>query len=67
MLTLLMSALILVAPVLLACVVLVYAWRRGFWGRLCLLVCFTGFAVQAHSLMYPAQDLTHKYAQILSR
>jgi hypothetical protein len=65
MITLVMSALILILPVIAVFVVSVYFWRSGVLGRVCLLLVFSLGAVEAHSVIYPKKLLKEKYAQLI--
>lgn len=61
MVTLCMSALILLLPIALS----VYLWYSGIIARCCLLlICITG-AVEANSVINPDMGIKEKYEQLL--
>ena len=65
MLSLVMSCLILLVPLLGALWLLIVAWRAGWWTRACLFLAVALLAVKAHSLAYPSHDLGETYASVI--
>lgn len=65
MLSLVMSGVILLLPLMGALWLLGQAWRAGWWGRVCLLLAVALLAAKAHSLMYPSRALGEAYASVI--
>ena len=65
MVTMLMSMLILVVPVVSFLIVSVYLWRRGLFGRGCLLSILIAGAMEVHSVVNPDARIREKYAEII--
>ena len=62
---LIISALIVMLPCVLAGWIVYWLWRQGILGRACLLCLFCLGTVEAHSIMYPKKQLKENYARMI--
>lgn len=66
MITVIMSALILIMPFVAVGFISAYVWRSGFLARVCVLLFFGLCALEVHSTLYPDKLLKEKYTRLLS-
>ncbi|MCE3253269.1 MAG: hypothetical protein K0Q67_2289 [Cellvibrio sp.] len=59
------SMLILVLPCVLGSLIVYWLLKQGILGRACLLCLLCLGAVEAHSIIYPQQQLKENYARMI--
>lgn len=64
MISMVMSALILVLPAIFGLLISIYLWRRGLLGRCCLMLIFMAGAVEVHSVVNHQGKIKEKYAEL---